>query len=536
MTSVDAVVIGAGPNGLVAANDLADAGWSVLVLEAQPDPGGAVRSAETMEPGFVTDRFSAFYPLATVSPHLQRLDLEHHGLEWSHAPTVLGHPTVDGPSAILSRDLDVTMASLEAFAPGDGAAWAQLSEAWNAVEGAFVEALLRPFPPIGPAARIVARLGVRGTGELARRALMPVRRLAEESFAGAGGALLLGGSALHADLTPEASTGGLFGWLLAGIGQQHGWPVPRTGSGALTTAMVRRLERAGGELRCNARVTRIEVGPEGAAAVHTEHGERIVAREAVLADVVAPTLYEQIVDRHAVPDRLLTELFRYQRGLSTFKVNWTIDDGIPWTDPAVRDAGTVHVARSLDELTMTAAQLSTEQLPDAPFLLLGQMTTADPTRSPVGTESAWAYTSVPQRIRGDAAGELDGLDRPADVDRFAERIEERIELFAPGFRDRVRRREIQTPRSMERDDANLLLGDKNLGTAQLHQQLVFRPTLGLARTETPIPKLFLASASAHPGGAVHGACGANAARAAVAARRRRRLLSVPSSILSTARG
>lgn len=526
MAVFDAVVIGAGPNGLVAANDLADHGWEVLLLEAEAEPGGAVRSAETMEPGFVTDRFSAFYPLSVVSPHIQRLDLGHHGLEWSHAPVVLAHPTEDGPSVVLSRDRAVTMSSLERFAPGDGEAWAELADLWDQVESALVDALLRPFPPVRPGLRILSELGVRGSADLARRALMPVRRLSTERFQGEGGALLLGGSALHADLTPEAAAGGLFGWLLSGIGQRHGWPVPRGGAGALSAAMARRFQRAGGTLRCDSRVTRIEVGSNGAEAVHTQAGDRIVARRAVLADVVAPTLYEQLVDRPAVPEQLLRELFRYQRGLGTFKVNWTLDGGIPWSDPAVARAGTVHVSRSLDELTMNAAQLSTQRLPDAPFLLVGQMTTADPTRSPPGTESAWAYTSVPQQIRGDAAGELEGLDRPEDVERFADRMEQRIESFAPGFREHVRRREIQTPASMERDDANLLGGDKNLGTAQLHQQLVFRPTIGLARNETPVPRLFLASASAHPGGAVHGACGANAARAAVLADRRRRLRGV----------
>ena len=523
-------MIGAGPNGLVAANDLADHGWEVLVLEAEPDVGGAVRSAETMEPGFVTDRFSAFYPLAAVSRHIERLGLERHGLEWTEAPAVLANPTLDGPSVVMHRDVERTATTLERFAPGDGEAWVRLSAEWDDVERHLVDALLSPFPPVRAGVRIAASLGVRDTAALARQAIIPVRRLAEERFAGDGGALLLGASALHADLTPEAALSGLMGWLLAGIGQRHGWPVPRTGAGALTRAMTARLERAGGRIRCQTRVTHIEVGDGGATAVHTEHGERIAVRKAVLADVAAPVLYERLLDRDAVPDRLLDDLSRYQRGAATFKVNWTLDGGIPWSDPAVGEAGTVHVAASLDELTMNSAQLSTGHLPDAPFLLVGQMTTADATRSPPGTESAWAYTSVPQQVRGDAAGELAGLDLPSDVQRFAERMEERLERFAPGFRSRVRHREIQTPASMERDDANLLNGDKNLGTAQIQQQLVFRPTIGLARSETPIPRLFLASASAHPGGAVHGACGANAARAAIAADRRHRLLSVPASL------
>jgi phytoene dehydrogenase-like protein len=524
---VDAVVIGAGPNGLVAANDLAEHGWDVLVLEAEPDPGGAVRSAETLEPGFVTDRFSAFYPLAAVSPHLARLELERDGLHWMHSPAVLGNPTVDGPSMILHRDREATAASLDEFAKGDGDAWLRLQDEWEAIEPDLIRALMLPFPPVGPAVKLAASLGVRGAGEFARRALLPVRRFVDEQFEGEGGGLLIAGSALHADLTPEASIGGLLGWMLGAIGQAHGWPVPRGGAGALTDALVRRLDRHGGRLRCNSRVIRIEVGSDRVTAVHTEDGDRIEVTRAVVADVVAPTLYERLVDRHAVPDRILEDLWRYQRGAATFKVNWTLDGRVPWDDPALADAGTVHVASSLDELTMNAAQLSNSQIPDEPFVLVGQMTAADASRSPAGTSSVWAYTSVPQTSRGDAAGELEGLEDPSDAERFADRMERRIERFAPGFRSHIRRREIQTPLSMERDDANLLGGDKSLGTAQLHQQLVFRPTLGLARTATPISGLFLASASAHPGGGVHGACGANAARAAIAADRRRRLFSFP---------
>jgi len=359
---------------------------------------------------------------------------------------------------------------------------------------------------------------------MARTALLSVRRMAEEHFGGAGGALLLAGSALHADLTPDTATSGFLGWLLAGIGQAHGWPVPRTGASALTDALVRRLESAGGVVCCGERVERIELTAGRAESVHTSTGRRVRARRAVIADVVAPNLYDVLLDPSAAIARRRDELRAYQRGAATFKVNWTLDGPIPWSDPTVAGAGTVHVAASFDELTMTSAELAMGHLPARPFVLVGQMTTSDVTRSPAGTESVWAYTNIPQVIRADAAGELEGVDGPVNDDRFADRIQSRIEQFAPGFGALVRRRSVQTPTDMEQDDANLLNGDKSLGTAQLHQQLVFRPTLGLARAETPIPGLFLASGSAHPGGGVHGACGANAARAAIAADHRRRLL------------
>lgn len=521
---VDAVVVGAGPNGLVAANDLADRGWDVLVLEAEAQPGGAVRSDESLEPGFVTDLFSAFYPLGAVSPHFRRLELERWGLAWSQAPAVVAHPTPDGPTALLSTDRAATAAALDAFAPGDGDAWLELQELWDRIERPLVDALMAPFPPVRAGGRLLWTLGRRHLADVARLATLSVRRLGEEHFRGDGATLLVAGSALHADITPDTPTSALFGWLLAAIGQAHGWPVPRTGAGALTAALVARLHDRGGALRCGERVVRISVTDGRATSVHTAGGATVHARRAVLADVVAPTLYGELLPPGTVRGRAADLHRTYQRGAATFKLNWTLDGPIPWRDPAVGRAGTVHLADSLDELTITSAQLAAGWLPAHPFVLVGQMTTADPSRSPAGTESVWAYTNVPQDVRGDAGGDLPGVVEPAHAEQLAARIEARIEAYAPGFRDLVRRRSIQTPRDLERADANLLGGDKSLGTAQLHQQLVFRPTIGLGRAETPVAGLFLASASAHPGGGVHGACGANAARAAVAADRRRRLV------------
>lgn len=520
----DAIVIGAGPNGLTAANLLADRGWDVLVLEAQPDPGGAVRSGETMEPGFVVDRFSAFYPLGIASPVLADLDLDRHGLEWVHAPAVLANPTPEGPAVLLSRDRSVTARSLDAFTPGDGDRWHALQDRWEHMEDVLMDAFMRPFPPVRHGVRLLARLGVRGAGELVRTGLLPARRFAQEHFDGEGGALLIAGCGLHADMTPESAASGFFGWMLAGIGQSKGWPVPRGGSGALTDALVRRFTAVGGELRCNAPVEGIVVEDGRAVGVAVD-GTVVRAARGVLADVVVPKLYDGLLPEGAVPDEVHEDMRRYQRGAATFKVNWTLDGPVPWSDPAVASAGTVHLASSLDELTRTSAQLSCGSIPAEPFLLIGQMTTSDPTRSPAGTESLWAYTSVPQDVRADEGA--DGIDGSWDPDqnrRFADRMEERIERYAPGFRGLVRQREIQSPRSLEADDANLLLGDKSLGSAQLHQQLVFRPRVGMGRAETAVPGLYLASASAHPGGGVHGACGANAASAAIAHDRLRRIV------------
>ncbi|CCA53301.1 MULTISPECIES: phytoene desaturase family protein [Streptomyces] len=512
----DAVVIGAGPNGLVAANLLADAGWSVEVFEAQPEPGGAVRSDRGVHPDYVSDVFSAFYPLAAASPVIASLCLDREGLVWSHAPRVLAHPLADGRCAVLDRVPHDTAAGLDEFGPGDGDAWTGLCKIWDRLGPDIVRGLFTPFPPLVPAARLLD--GVRRTGGLAtvRRLLLPVRRLAEEEFRAEAGGLLLAGNALHADLPPEAAGSGGYGWLMSMLGQHHGFPVPAGGAGELTAALVRRLERRGGAVHCDAPITEVVVRAGRAVGVRTAAGEGVPARRAVLADVSAPALYGSLVGEEHLPGSALRDLRRFQWDFATFKVDWALDSRVPWTAPQAATAGTVHLADGMDGLTAYAARIATGLVPENPFLIFGQMTAADATRSPAGTESAWAYTHLPQKIKGDAGEQgLTGRWEGSESEAMADRMEEVVERYAPGFRARVLGRRILTPPTMEAMDANLRGGALNGGTAALHQQLVFRPVPSNGRPETPVKGLFLASASAHPGGGVHGAPGANAARAAL---------------------
>jgi len=504
--TVDAVVIGAGPNGLVAANLLADAGWDVLVLEAAAQPGGAVKTAELIEPGFRSDLFSAFYPLGMASPILRALRLEEHGLRWVHAPAVLAHVLPDDRCAVLSRDLDRTAASVASFAPADGDAWREEFARWVNIRDELLHALFSPFPPVRSGVQLARKLGVSDGLRLARMLTMPAKDFGDERFAGDGARLLLGGNALHSDLGPGQSGSAVFGWLLCMLGQEIGFPVPAGGAGELTAALVRRLTARGGRLECGREVTKVLVAGGQAVGVADAGGGLVRARRAVLATVPAPTLYQELVAAEHLPARLLADLRGFHWDDGTFKVDWALSRPIPWRNPAAGQAGTVHLDSDLADMAEFGSTLAAGRLSERPFLLLGQMTTADPTRSPAGTESAWAYTHVPRGHRWDHDETL----------RYADRIQEIIERHAPGFTSAIRGRYVASPDDLQCRDRNLVGGALNGGTSAIHQQLVFRPLPGLGRADTPIDRLYLAGASAHPGGAVHGGPGANAARAALA--------------------
>jgi phytoene dehydrogenase-like protein len=301
------------------------------------------------------------------------------------------------------------------------------------------------------------------------------------------------------------------------LGQTVGFPVPQGGAGVLTQALAERVRAGCGEIRCSAEVVGIDVVGRRAVAVRTADGERVVAGRAVLADVVAGKLYGGLVAADDLPARTMRAMCTFQLDPGTVKVDWALDGGVPWASPPSHAPGTFHVADSVEDMTEALGQVNARWIPARPFMLAGQMTTTDPTRSPAGTESMWAYTHVPQHATRDAGeGGIRGEWDASDCERFADRMQERIERLAPGFGSRVLSRRVLGPRELEARDANLVGGAINGGTSQLHQELVFRPVPGLGRAETPVRGLYLASASAHPGGGVHGAAGMNAARAALA--------------------
>ncbi|OBK17250.1 phytoene desaturase family protein [Mycobacterium asiaticum] len=503
----DAVVIGAGHNGLVAASLLADAGWDVLVLEAQPEPGGAVRSAE-LTPGYITDLFSSFYPMTIASPAMSELALQDHGLRWSHAPAVVGHPrsATDDDPPILYHDPGRTAAEFERRHPDDGDNWWRVVDLWEKIKSPLLQAMLAPFPPVRPLLQLLHKLGTSEAIRLANLLVQPANTMADRLFSGDAPRVLLLGNAMHADVPPDAPLSGVMGFLMTMLGQDCGWPVPVGGAGQLTAALVNRARSAGAQIECGQNVTGIEVRGGRAVAVSTSQGRTVRARRAIVADVAAPRLFLEMLPAEAIPAGLRSDLEHYIWDPPVVKVNYALDGRIPWRAQSLHEVGTVHLGADGHGLVRWMADVNTRVLPRSPFMLLGQTTTADPTRSPEGTESVWAYTHLPRSIDDDASAEELG----ASMDRV-------IEEHAPGFGSRVLSRFLQRPSDLEASNANLHRGALNAGTAQLQQMLIFRPAPGMGTAATPVERLYLGGASATPGGSVHGACGRNAGHAALAA-------------------
>jgi len=496
---VDAIVVGAGPNGLVAAATLARHGWRILLVEAQARPGGALYSEESTLPGYLHDVGAAFFPFAEDSPAFRSLDLVGAGLRWCKGRHESSHPAPDGTCATISRDLGSTIVSFGE----DGPAWERLALWKNAMGDRLGAALLASLPGIGAAWRL-------GPRHLLRLALAGGRSSASFShrtFRTEAAQRVIPGLALHVDLGPADLTGAGLGLVLALLASSTGFLVPEGGARAITDALLRRLQEAGGTVQLNTHVDRIIVRQRRAVAILTSSGEQISARHAILTDVSAPALVLKLLQAQDSSWWLRRSMRNFEFGWGTFKMDWALSGPVPWTAPEARESAVVHAGDSLADLLAFTQEVRAGKLPTNPYLVIGQQSLLDPSRAPEGGQTLWAYSHVPSDLGGGWSEERHA---------FADRIEERIEGLAPGFRELIRARAIHSPCDLEAMDENLVGGDLGGGSAHWHQQLFFRPAFPYFRYRTSVKGLYLCSASAPPGAGVHGACGFNAARAALA--------------------
>jgi len=464
----DAVIVGAGPNGLTAAVTLAGEGWRVLVVDAGTRPGGGTRSEALTLPGFVHDVCSAVHPLGLGSPALRALPLEEHGLEWIHPDVPLAHPLDGGRAAVLRRSVDATAA---AFPQRDGHAYRRLMEPLVRSGLPLVDSLLSPLsvPPRAPLG--LARYGWSG--------VRSARGLASHRFDGDEARALLAGLAGHSMLSLRAPITAGYGVMLGLLGHLVGWPVARGGSQAIADALVSLLVSRGGSVELDRRVSSIDELPSA---------------RAVLLDLTPRQVVAVAGDR--LPAGYRHRLERYRYGPGVFKIDWALDGPIPWTSPDCARAGTVHLGGRLEEIVAAEDEVIAGRHPDRPFVLLAQPSLFDPTRAPVGGQTAWAYCHVPHGSTADRT----------------EAIERQVERFAPGFTERILARHVMDTAALERHDANYVGGDINGGVADL-RQFVARPVLSRRPWATPVEGLYLCSSSTPPGGGVHGMCGWHASQA-----------------------
>ena len=463
----DAVVVGSGPNGLAAAVTLARAGRSVCVIEGQAEPGGGARSANLTLPGFTHDLFSAVHPLALESVFFQSLPLEAYGLEWIHSTAEVAHPMDGGGAALLRRSVEETAAGLGRDAAAYRRCIAPLLAGWGYIKSEFLRPMRFPRHPLR-----LAKFGL--------PALLPARLLASLAFREDPARALFAGIAAHASRPLEAPGTSAFGLMLLLAGHNVGWPLPRGGAGAISQALLLYLQSLGGEL-----VTGLPV----------ENLAQLPAARAVLFDV-GPGQLARLAGAE-LGSSFAARLRRFRRAPGVFKLDWALRGPIPWTNPQVAQAATVHLGGTLAELAASERAPSRGQTSERPFVLLVQPSLFDPTRAPAGNHTAWAYCHVPTGSTTDMTA----------------RIEAQVERFAPGFRAQIIARHILAPADLEQRNANLVGGDISGGSVDL-RQLFLRPTARLYRTSRP--ELFICSASTPPGSGVHGLCGYYAANEALA--------------------
>ena len=466
MRAPDAIVIGSGPNGLAAAIAIAQAGRSVLVVEAEPTMGGGVRSAQLTLPGFVHDVCSAVHPFARASPFFRTLPLESYGLEWIEPPAMLAHPFDDGGCAAIYRSIDRTAGGLGV----DGDAYRRLigavARSWPRIEDAVLGPLRWPGHPAA-----LARFGW--------RALRSADAVARAAFEDGRTRALFAGIAAHGMLPLERRPTAAIAIVLNVMAHVAGWVIPRGGAQQLTDALAAHLRALGGEIVTDRPVRSLDDLPPA---------------RAILCDL-SPKPFLRIAG-HRLPAWYRRRLERYRYGMGVFKIDWALDAPIPWRAGECARAGTVHLGATLDEIRRSERDAWEGRLSDRPFVLLAQPTLFDPSRAPEGRHIAWTYCHVPHASNADML--------PA--------IERQIERFAPGFRDRVLARSVLRPHDLERHNANLVGGDIGAGVTDL-RQLFTRPTW---RTySTPARGLYLCSASTPPGVGVHGMCGYFAAKRAL---------------------
>jgi phytoene dehydrogenase-like protein len=502
----DAVIVGAGHNGLAAAVHLASRGWKVGVFERNDSAGGAVRTAEATLPGFRHDLCAMNLSLFAGSPFLREHgeELRSHGLAFAPAEHCFATPTRDGRWFGVSKDLPTTLARAEKFSAGDARAWRAMVEKFGADAPVIFTLLGAPMTK-----RALLMFGWRawrqkGAGwmlDTARLLLSSPREFLEQEFESPEIRAALAAWGMHLDFSPDIAGGALFPYLESMANQSFGMVIGAGGADTMIKAMVARIGALGGTVRLNADVAEVRRDGRRATGLRLASGEIFAAKRAVIAGVTPNALVAKLLpggsgdlsfDRGA-------EKFRF--GPGTMMVHFALSDLPAWSaGDELKRFAYVHLAPDLDMMARAHQEAMAELLPAEPVLVCGQPTAIDPGRAPAGKHILWVQVRVlPGRIRGDAAGRISARDWDGAKEPYADRVLDIIESYAPGTKTKVLARHVESPADLERNNPNLVGGDNLAGSHHLAQNFLFRPMPGWARWRTPVENLYLIGASTWPG-------------------------------------
>ena len=464
----DAVVVGSGPNGLAAAITMQQQGLAVLLIEGKESIGGGLRTAEITLPGFMHDICSAIHPTAIASPYLKTLPLQSHGLEYIFPDIAAAHPFDDGTAGVLNRSLEKTAQSLGIDEQAYLKLFRPILKDWDGLIKDIMAPLHIPANPFA-----MAGFGL--------KALLPAVTLANNTFKTTPARGLWAGMAAHSIQPLTNISTSAIGLVLMAAGHKMGWPIPKGGSVTIANALASYFTSLGGEIQTNFMVSSLSQLP---------------SCHAVLFDLTPRQILK--IAGHEFSDMYKGQLQKYRHGMGVCKVDWALDGPIPFTNNACREAGTVHLGNTLEEITASEQQTVDGKHPEKPFVLLAQQSLFDDSRAPVGKHTAWAYCHVPNNSAVD----------------MSTAIEQQVERFAPGFRDLILEKHVLNAQQMENYNPNYIGGDINGGVADI-TQLFTRPALKLSPYRTSKKGLYICSSSTPPGGGVHGMCGYHAARRAL---------------------